>query len=174
VIHGLSDLCTIDSLWSSPSSWCYRSYQEWLAIIYHPLGRWEEKKRSTSRPPLVLFLISGGFSSLHHWLVASLFLCFRAKLKQFSFSFEKKKKFPLWGFVFFSPQKKKITVDLFFHVILRVGCWKWVAEWDNKINCLQFGESEDRAQWRWEDCEYSAPPPGPICFLFLVSARSFS
>jgi hypothetical protein len=74
----------------------------------------------------VLFLISGGFSSLHHWLVASLFLCFRAKLKQFSFSFEKQNKFPLWG-VFFSPQqKKKITVDLFFHVIkswvLEMGC----------------------------------------------------
>jgi hypothetical protein len=72
------------------------------------------------------------------------------------------------GFLFFfPPQKKKITVDLFFHVILRVGCWKWVAEWDNKINGLQFGESEDRAQWRWEDCEYSFPPlpPDPSVFF---------
>jgi hypothetical protein len=96
----------------------------------------------------VLFLISGGFSSsLHHWLVASLFLCFRAKLKQFSFSFEKLKKFPLWVVFFFFPNEKD-NCGIFFHVILRVGCWKWVAEWDNKINGLQFGESEDRAQWR--------------------------
>jgi hypothetical protein len=37
------------------------------------------------------------------------FLCFRAKLKQFSFSFEKKKnrKFPLWDFVFFPPKRKR-------------------------------------------------------------------
>jgi hypothetical protein len=103
VIHGLGDLCTIVSLWSSPSSWCYRYYQERLAIIHHSLGRSAEKKRSTSRPPLVLFLISGGLSSLHHWLVASPFLCFRAKLKQFSFSFEEKYKIPIVGFclVFF-------------------------------------------------------------------------
>jgi hypothetical protein len=50
-------------------------------------------------------------------------------------------------FLFFFPKEKE-NFGLFFHVILRVGCWKSVAEGDNKINGLQFGESEVRAQWR--------------------------
>jgi hypothetical protein len=141
------------------------------ACDYSPLprslGREEEKHLSATTCVVSHIRWVFFFASLVGCI--PFFLCFRAKLKQFSFCFEENYKIPTVGFffVFFSPKEKDTIVDLFFHVILRVGCWKWVAEWDNKINGLHFGESEDPAQWRWEDCEYSFPPlpPDPSVFF---------
>ncbi len=138
MIHGISDLCTIVScsfsVWSSPSSWCYRSYKNGMRLFTTPSVAGQRRREASLGHHLCCFSFQVGFLLLciTGWLHPFFFV---SELNWSSSHFLSKK----WRnshcrFFSFFPQKKKRTVDFVFHVILRVECWKWVAEWDNKSN----------------------------------------